>query len=753
MDDKISVVIAAYKVDLLERSIESVLKQSYENIELIIINDHSPDCVDECVCKFDDPRIRYYVLNKNAGQSYVRNLGAGLATGDYVAYQDDDDYWELDKLEKQMVMLKSDNYDFCFCAFERGGEVFVNKNLDVNDLYRSILRQPMMTTATLICKKDVLLEVGGFDPGMHNIEDYPLSLKLSKNYRGAYIEEVLLHQGICGRHVSGDDNCDEALRVRCLLFKDYWVDINRFGFEEEWVNGLERFRPYCESFVYEYEMSQIEDFRNKRLKEKKFIAKDNKDIVINLCNEIVKAGVSFKSESKVLEKKPQKCDDYSISDQGVSNEELINIFTEKVLPSCMNFSNTGFMGFPDAGNSIGGTLGALMSDFLQQNLINETYCAPVATMMEIEVINTLRAVTGFEVNLNPTKIQDVGGIITYGGTGSNVTAMLLAREQFQARVDDEVEKNDYYVLIPKGIGHYSIGSSLRWLGSGHLVEVETEGYRYNIDSLKKELLERKGKVAAVVAYAGDSRTMTIEHLDEIVSLVKGIDEDIWCHADACHGFSLMFSDNLKYKMRGIERFDSMSCDPHKVLALPYCCSALLLRDADKFNLISAEADLIMDEAFAFGKITPFIGSKSWVSLKLWSVMKSLGISGIGEMIDKRKHMADIFASKLKATGNFAIINSIDFNSVVFMWKKGVDQNDTEQLNCVNKMIYNKLKEEGKIYLHQFPIRNLSDSLKYGETYYVLRYMSGNINLTEEEIDEYIQYVSSIAEECCDIIKR
>lgn len=753
--EKISVVIVICKADLLERSIESVLKQSYKNIELIIINDCSSNFVDDCVAKFNDSRIKYYKLNKHVGQLYARNFGTGLATGEYVAYQDDGDYWEFDKLEKQMRIIKRGGNDFCFCAFECDGRYFINESLDINDLYRNILRQPMMSTDTLLCKKDVLLlEIGKFGSGICNIVDYPLSLKLSKSYKGAYINDVLVHQGTYDRYENRDNNnCDEELRVRCLLFKEYWIDIIRFGFEEEWLNELEKFRSCCESLIFEYEMRQIEEFRKKKLKEKKFIDKDNKDIVIDLCNEVVKAGVNFKTDAKVLEKKPQYVDDYCISSQGISNEELINIYIEKVLPYCINFANTGFMGFPDAGNSVGGMLGAILSDFLQQNLINETYCAPVATMMEIEVINTLRRVTGYNVNLKPTKIQDVGGIITYGGTGSNVTAMLLAREQFQVRVDDESKKNDYYVLIPKGIGHYSIGSSLRWLGSGHLVEVETNGYRYNLEALKKELIDRKGQVAAVVAYAGDSRTMTIEHLDDVVMLVKGIDKNIWCHADACHGFSLLFSDKLKEKMRGIECFDSMSCDPHKVLALPYSCSALVLKDVDKLNLISSESDLIMDEPFAFGKITPFIGSKSWVSLKLWSVMKSLGISGIGEMINKRKQMADTFAYKIDATDKFAIINDIDFNSVVFMWKKDIDETDTEQLNFINKKIYDRLKEEGKVYLHQFPIKNLSNSLQYGETYYVLRYMSGNINLTEEEMDDYIEYISAIAEECCEQYRK
>lgn len=79
-----------------------------------------------------------------------------------------------------------------------------------------------------------------------------------------------------------------------------------------------------------------------------------------------------------------------VESDGTSNEELIEMFEQHILPACSNFSNTGFMGFPDAGNSITGLIGAFYADLLQQNLINESFCAPVATRMEMELINTLR---------------------------------------------------------------------------------------------------------------------------------------------------------------------------------------------------------------------------------------------------------------------------------------------------------------------------------------------------------------------------
>ncbi len=106
------------------------------------------------------------------------------------------------------------------------------------------------------------------------------------------------------------------------------------------------------------------------------------------------------------------------------------------------------------------------------------------------------------------------------------------------------------LIVPKGIGHYSVKSAQMWIGCGNrLIEVEINNFRYDLDDLRKKLEENKGKVMAVVAYAGDSRTMTVDHFDDIANVVRSFDPTIWLHADACHGFSLGMSEKLKQDLR------------------------------------------------------------------------------------------------------------------------------------------------------------------------------------------------------------
>ena len=113
------------------------------------------------------------------------------------------------------------------------------------------------------------------------------------------------------------------------------------------------------------------------------------------------------------------------------------------------------------------------------------------------MIQWLRKIVGYRNKNNINNIWDVGGIITYGGTGSNSIAMLLARENHKKNTMKEGVKKpeEFKVIIPKGIGHYSIKSSLMWIGCGdNVIEVPTQNYKYDLAELEKTIKENIGKI-------------------------------------------------------------------------------------------------------------------------------------------------------------------------------------------------------------------------------------------------------------------
>ena len=112
----ISVIMTAYNAEeFIEKSIRSVLEQTYQNLQLIIINDGSNDLTGQIVRKFNDPRIEYFELPENRHIAYATNIGFSKVRGDYIAIIDSDDIWFPNKLEKQICYLRSNpQHQGCF---------------------------------------------------------------------------------------------------------------------------------------------------------------------------------------------------------------------------------------------------------------------------------------------------------------------------------------------------------------------------------------------------------------------------------------------------------------------------------------------------------------------------------------------------------------------------------------------------------------------------------------------------------------
>lgn len=121
----VSVVIPVYNVEkYIEQALESVVQQSYSKLEIIVVDDQSPDqSIDLVKTKFNDPRIRI-LHQKNRGLAGARNTGIRNANGSFIAFLDSDDFWQYDKIEKHVsVMLASPNCGISFCS-----SLFVDAN-------------------------------------------------------------------------------------------------------------------------------------------------------------------------------------------------------------------------------------------------------------------------------------------------------------------------------------------------------------------------------------------------------------------------------------------------------------------------------------------------------------------------------------------------------------------------------------------------------------------------------------------------
>lgn len=123
MNELVSVIMPSFNTGkFIADSIKSVLSQTYQNFELIIVDDNSSDFTDEVVASFSDERIRYFKNDANCGAAVSRNIALKQARGRYIAFLDSDDIWVKNKLEKQIAFMQNNGYAFSYTEYSEMDE-------------------------------------------------------------------------------------------------------------------------------------------------------------------------------------------------------------------------------------------------------------------------------------------------------------------------------------------------------------------------------------------------------------------------------------------------------------------------------------------------------------------------------------------------------------------------------------------------------------------------------------------------------
>lgn len=195
----VSVIIPCYNCsEFIEMTLKSVLEQSYEEFEIILIDDYSSDDTYSLMVALanNDKRIRVYQNERNIGVALTRNRGVELAVYEYVAFLDADDVWERDKLKYQMNLLLNNKYiDVSYTAYRLFDEKLDNclneYNVPKSVNYKCMLYENIIGLSTVVIKKTAFNKFKMTNNYIH--EDYELWLKLLKNnFRFAGINKFLV---------------------------------------------------------------------------------------------------------------------------------------------------------------------------------------------------------------------------------------------------------------------------------------------------------------------------------------------------------------------------------------------------------------------------------------------------------------------------------------------------------------------------------------------------------------------------------
>jgi len=271
------------------------------------------------------------------------------------------------------------------------------------------------------------------------------------------------------------------------------------------------------------------------------------------------------------------------------------------------------------------------------------------------------------------------GNVTSGGTISNLTALMVARERAfpadknfpgirKAGVEGALNYYGYsrMVVLVSRRGHYSIRKSANLLGLGekNVIYVPVDMYnRINIEALKKTIrnikrndLEKgkKTKIMSIIGIAGTTETGNIDNLVELGDIAR--QENAYFHVDAAWGGSALIVNEYRSLFQGIEKADSVAVDAHKLLYCPMSMGIVVFRnekDLDHLKTISQYVN--RPDSVDTGRFT-IEGSRPFACLKPWASLKIIGRDGYRLLFGQAREATYTFKKILEESGNFEILN-------------------------------------------------------------------------------------------------
>jgi glycosyltransferase involved in cell wall biosynthesis len=225
MKDKepvISIIMPAFnREDLIAESIESALKQTFTDFELIVIDDGSKDKTVEVAKKYlDDPRVILIQNEKNIGIANTRNKAVKLARGKYIAMLDSDDVWlNNEKLEKQLKFLETNQnyalYGSNIIHIDTSGKHLKTAQFPLTDssIRKTILRRNAFAQSTILCRKEAMIQAGLYSTRFAICDDYDLWLRIGRNWKFANSGEAMTGYRIHGGNITHTKRLTAAREV------------------------------------------------------------------------------------------------------------------------------------------------------------------------------------------------------------------------------------------------------------------------------------------------------------------------------------------------------------------------------------------------------------------------------------------------------------------------------------------------------------------------------------------------------------
>ena len=312
---------------------------------------------------------------------------------------------------------------------------------------------------------------------------------------------------------------------------------------------------------------------------------------------------------------------------------------------------------------------AVLGDLLAVMLNNSMYTYKVAgPQVGVEKV-VLRAIC--DLIKYP---QTADGTFAPGGSMSNYMAALMARDKYDPNARQKGISKPM-IIYTSDVSHYSIGKNASFMGLGkdqvRLISSNFKGEMLS-DALETQILKDKERGLLpffVNATAGTTVLGAFDDVESISEICKK--HDLWLHLDGAYCGGVIFSEQYKSLVKGIEHTDSFSINAHKMLGTPLSCSIIVTKDKKNlYESFSNEAEYLYQtdsDDFNLGKTSLQCGRRN-DALKLWTLWKSVGSNGLEAMVNKQFQLAEFARDYIKTHPDYELFSFDNSISVCFNFK-------------------------------------------------------------------------------------
>ena len=385
--------------------------------------------------------------------------------------------------------------------------------------------------------------------------------------------------------------------------------------------------------------------------------------------------------------------DATLPTKGIDFDGLLKVFCETIIPFSRQNAHPRMFGYVQSPGTPIGAFADLLASTLNANL-TVWRSAPAPVELERLTIDWIRQILGFNA--------EAGGLFVSGGSMANLAAIVAARQA-----------KDYSSgrlrIYTSSETHFSVAKAAALLGIGQEnvchVGID-ERFRIRVDDLVAKItadLEASYVPFCVVANAGTVNTGAVDPLMAIREVADRF--QLWMHVDGSYGALAIMAKSARGLFAGIEGADSVALDPHKWFYLPVDVGCVIYRapeiaratfahEAEYTRIIGEEAD----EAFAFWDYGPEL-SRRFRALKVWMLLKGVGLDSLGEAIESNLACARYFESMVQASDDFEMAAPVELSIFCFRHVPGQLRNESpEAIDAFNERLLIALQRDGSSYL-------------------------------------------------------